>query len=65
MKTSRFDDLDRAAVEYVVTCVYEGTRFYVADSPGDPATDILERAKRFRYPDDAVLFAGARHLLTE
>lgn len=51
------DALDRSVIEYVVTCEHNGVRFFIADSPGNPATDILDRARRFRDFTDGELFA--------
>jgi hypothetical protein len=36
-----------------VTCVHNGTRFWIADDPANVATAIPERARRYRSIADA------------
>lgn len=58
MKTeNRFDSIDRAAAQAIVSCVVNSTRFYLTDM--HLASDIPERAKRFRDGTDANLTAIA------
>lgn len=56
MKTDiRFDHLDRAAALPVVSCLHNGTRFFLTES--GVASDIPDRAKVFRHSHDATLAA--------
>lgn len=38
---------------WLVAASHNGTRFYIADNESETATDILARAKRFRWADEA------------
>ena len=46
-----YEAFDRDAVQYLVSCVLNGTRFYLTDE--GLATDIQKRARRFRCYNDA------------
>jgi hypothetical protein len=46
-----YESFDRGAVQYLASCVVNGTRFYLT---GDwLATDIQDRARRFRWYGEA------------
>lgn len=46
-----YEAFDRDAVQYLASCVHNGTRFYLTDCAC--ATDIQSRARRFRDYNDA------------
>jgi len=48
-----YDSIDREMSTWVVTCQRNGTRFYLSDGDGTPATDMLRNARQFRWEDIA------------
>lgn len=46
-----YDAIDRDMSSWVVTCIKNGTRFWIADNEAETATDIWSRARRYRYFD--------------
>lgn len=46
-----YEAFDRDAVQYLVSCVLNGTRFYLTDE--GMASDIQGRARRFRHYGEA------------
>lgn len=50
---NEFESIDRHMSCHVVTTVHQGTRFYIADNEAETATDILSRAKMYRWADQA------------
>lgn len=53
-----YEAIDREMSCWIVTRLHNGTRFYISDTEYEGATDIWERARRFRYPDMAEAAAG-------
>lgn len=51
VKTDRFESTDRDMSSWVLTCEHNGTRFFVNDE--GTYTDMLSRARRFRWADQA------------
>lgn len=49
--TTGYEVIDKLFSSYVVTCQKDKTRFYL--TPERTASDILDRAMLFRWPDDA------------